>query len=216
VIEPKETTEIEYPGEMGFRLPHDVAERISKQKIMLRTMDWMPLGGRLIVVKDPVPKQIGRIILHPDQRNMNSMGSGWIIAAGPEAGRIPLAPISNMRVENPQDLLGLHIMFGVASGKIMRFSVFDSEYESEIICVSPVDVWAVDMNPAGAEIVKECEDMFAATAAGLEDAAREEEAAAARKIEEDRTASIAAQEDAAREGDERAAAIITGQEGSDD
>jgi hypothetical protein len=214
VTEPKD---IQFKGEVGCRVSHGEAERISKQKIMLRALDWMPLGSRLIVVKDPVPEKIGSIILSINERDMHSMGTGWIIAAGPDAGKIHLAPIGNLAVQDPRDLLGLHVMFGVHAGKVMRFSVFDdSEYKSEILVISPVDVWAIDTNPAGAKMVEEFEEMFAATRAGEEEAAREAEAEAARKIEEDRAAGIAAQEAAAREGDERAAAIITGQEGSDD
>jgi len=201
-----ESQEIDFPGEMGFRLTHVLAEEISKQKIISRALDWMPLGARVIVVKDPVPTKIGSLFLSEQQRDQQQMGTGWIISAGPRAGKYDLAPVGNIRVDDPGKLLGLHVMFGFHAGKVMRFSVFDNEYESEVLAVAPVDIWAVDMNPAGAEIVKEFEEMFAQTRAGEDQAAREVEEEAARKLEDDRAARIVANESEAR-----AAALITGQ-----
>ena len=134
--------------QLGHRLSQAQAELITGQSIQPRVFDWVPSGGRLLICKDTIPEKIGSIVIPVETHTMTSAGTGWIIACGPEAGLNHLMPIGNLIAEDndPANLLGLHVAFSFAAGKSMRFSLYDSEYDSQVGIYAPSDVFMVDYN----------------------------------------------------------------------
>ncbi len=132
----------------GHILTHAQAELVTGQSIQPRVFDWIPQGARLLICKDTIPEKIGSIIMPVETNTMTSAGSGWIIGCGPDAGIGHQMPIGNVIVDDndPANLLGLHVSFTFSAGKSMRFSLYDSDYDSQVGIYSPVDVLMVDYN----------------------------------------------------------------------
>ena len=156
----------------GYILEIPEAESRSGQAIVPRAFEWMPQGSRLLVVVDPVPEKIGMIHLSEEQQDMQQMGTGYIIAVGPMAGLMPNNQIGQVECQAPEDLLGKHIMFGFHAGKAVRFSVFDSDYDSKLLLLSPLDIWMIDINPDPYTFDREFQQAYVLTEQGKEDAAR--------------------------------------------
>lgn len=159
--------------ETGFVLAQDIAEAKSGQPIIPRAFEWAPQGSRILVVVDLVPEKIGMIHLSEDQQDMQQMGTGYIISCGPTAGLLPNNQIGQIAVSTPELLLGRHVMFGFHSGKAVRFSVFDSDYDSKLLLLAPLDIWMLDQNPEPFQFDKEYEEAYVMTKQGIEDAAGE-------------------------------------------
>lgn len=159
--------------ETGYVLAQDVAEERSGQPIIPRAFEWAPQGGRILVVVDLVPEKIGMIHLSEDQQDMQQMGTGYIISCGPQAGLQINNQIGQVMCDSPEELLGRHVMFGFHAGKAVRFSVFDSDYDSKLLLLAPLDVWMIDQNPEPFQFDKEYEEAYVLTKQGREDAARE-------------------------------------------
>jgi len=123
------------------------------------------------VVVDLVPEKVGLILLSEEQQDMQQMGTGYIISCGPMAGLLPNNQIGQVTVRTPEALLGRHVMFGFHSGKAVRFSVFDSDYDSKLLLLAPLDIWMIDMNENSYEFDKEYEQAYVMTKQGIEDAA---------------------------------------------
>ncbi len=137
----------------GFRLTQEQAERCTRQKIISRASDWAPQGSRMYVCKDVVDEKAGSIILTEETKELSEKGTGWIVAVGPEAGRVGYSGYNTASCgtilaldDNPENLLELHVGFSFFVGKAWRFSQFDDEYDSQIILLAPGDIWAVDMS----------------------------------------------------------------------
>ena len=129
----------------GCKLTHTEAETLTQQHLMPRAFDWGPQGGRILVVVDQVPDRVGSIYLTEEQQDMQQAGTGWIIAVGPDAGHTySQNTVGAVESDSPEDLLGRHIMFGMARGQAIRFSVFDSDYDSSILLMTPLDIWMID------------------------------------------------------------------------
>lgn len=131
----------------GFRMAHDKAEHATRQQIITRAFDWVPQGNRIAVVEDQVPDRVGSILIPIETQDVQQMGTGWIISVGPAAGLYQHAAAGNIAPDEeagPEDLLGLHVMYGFHAGKAIRFSIFDGDYDSQIILLAPVDIWMVD------------------------------------------------------------------------
>ena len=174
------------PIARGHTLTHPIAERLADQKIIPRAFDWEPQGSRLLVVVDKVPEKIGQILLTEAQRDMEQMGTGWIIGVGPLAGLTQATALGNVQVDDPLELLGRHVMFGFHTGKAIRFSVFDNDYDSQCLLLAPLDIWMIDFNkdPVGSD--EEYQQAYANTEQGKEDAAAEALADARRELIESR------------------------------
>jgi hypothetical protein len=157
----------------GFVLAQDVAEEKSGQPIIPRAFEWAPQGGRILVVVDKVPEKIGLIDLTEEAQDMQQMGTGYILSCGPDAGLQLNQQIGQVACDSPEELLGRHVMFGFHSGKAVRFSVFDSDYDSKLLLLAPLDIWMIDQNPEPFQFDKEYEQAYLMTKQGLEDAARE-------------------------------------------
>lgn len=160
--------------EIGYVLARDIAEEKSGQPIIPRAFEWAPQGARMLVVVDLVPEKIGLIALTEEQQDMQQMGTGYIISVGPQAGILMNTQIGQVMVTTtPEALLGQHVMFGMHSGKSVRFSVFDSDYDSKLLLLAPLDVWMLDQNPEPYQFDKEYESAYVMTKQGIEDAASE-------------------------------------------
>jgi len=130
----------------GYRMQLIEAEEATQQKLHPRVADWVPQGQRILVVVDKTPEKIGNIILTDQQRSLERSGAGVIIAVGPTAGLVePPGHAGTIRCSHPTDLIGAHIAFSYSAGKTLRFSRLVGDYDSEIIILTPLDVWAVDM-----------------------------------------------------------------------
>jgi hypothetical protein len=160
------------------------------QRINPRAFDFEPQGNRLLVIVDPVPERVGQIELPDSVKSLETMGQGWIVAAGPMAGTD--VPYPGGPICTPDMLVGRHIVFGAYAGKVLRFSLFDREYKSRIVVMTDRDVWCVDWSPDPQAAEQQFEDDLAAHLERVEsDRARQEEEAAERLAEQRREASRA-------------------------
>ncbi len=136
--------ELQPPIMPGFIAKQATLEDLCQQKILPRAFDWMPQGHRILVLKDKVPEKIGNIVLTEQQQDESKMGTGWVIAVGPLAGvQAEHAPYGPM-CTTPAELLYQHILFGAWSGQDVRFSIYDRDYNCEIVLMTSLDIWMID------------------------------------------------------------------------
>lgn len=157
----------------GFVLAQEDAEALVGRPIITRAFDWVPQGNRLLVVSDETPEAIGKIILTDNQRDLEMVGAGTIIAVGPSAGtEIYPGPAGCMLTSDPRLLLGLHVLYGHFAGKSMLFTPYAKDYDTEILMLTPFDILAVDSaeNPQTAD--EEFEKIYQASKQGREDEAQ--------------------------------------------
>ena len=138
--------------DLGGVIAHrDVLEAICKQKINPAYFQCEPIGAMILVVEEEVPQQYGRIQLADDpespHRSDGKMGVGYVLAAGPEAGKrsnvINVGPI----VDTPDQLLYLHVIMGSTTGMPIRLSILDTEFRSKVFVMPARDLKAIDHNP---------------------------------------------------------------------
>ena len=117
-------------------------------KIPDEAFELAPIGARIHVVKTPAPKRYGLIDIPSSSEE--SMGIGWILAAGALAGsemdatsRYPFGPVT----EDCSDLLYKCIIFSKDVGRPIRFDIRDSAYESRVYVMTTSDVWGFHLNP---------------------------------------------------------------------
>jgi hypothetical protein len=157
------------------------------QRVNPRAFEIEPQGNRMLVVVDPVPDRIGQIELPDSVKAVEAMGQGWVLSAGPMAGidiPYPGGPICT-----PDMLVGRHIFFGAYLGKVLRFSLFDREYQGRVHVLTDRDVWCVDWNPDPRAAEQQFEDDLAAHLERVQaDRQRQEDEAAERLVQQRREA----------------------------
>jgi len=163
------------------------AEAVCRQRIPPQAVAWAPQGNRIVVVRDPTPEKIGSVYLTDNQRDVEIMHSGVIIAVGPTAGlETYQGPAGNVRCSHPKDLLGKHITFGYAAGKAQRYSIYDHEYDTSVVMLTPFDVWSVDTREDWFDSQAEFEEAYKLTKQAQDDAAEESLREARRELIESR------------------------------
>jgi hypothetical protein len=121
----------------GYNLPEAERPALEEKlgaKILPEVWD-LTFTGELILVVQDLAEAMHKGVLHkPDQvrqREQTEMGSGWIIAVGPQAGQQGhgLYP-SGAASTKPQDLLGRHIIYQMYVGRVLRTDTSDDEWET--------------------------------------------------------------------------------------
>ncbi len=138
---------LDFLSSNGFLMEQEEAERLVGYPLPDRAFDWVPQGGRILIAKDPVPTMIGSIEIPQASREAESAGTGWIIGVGAMAGLLDDGRGLNIRSETSESLIGLHVSFGFHIGKVVRYSMYDSEYKSECLLLTPMDIWMIDRHP---------------------------------------------------------------------
>jgi len=182
----------------GFLMTQSAAEKLVGRELPSRAFQWVPQGSRLLVVKDAVPDKVGEIHLANETKEFEQMGTGWIIGAGHLAGMAVQDPrMGNIQATtSPGDLVGLHIMFAAHAGKGVKFTAFDTDYFSETLMLTPMEVWMVDLaaDPAQADLDADEEALKRQRTKTAKEAraAEKEEAEAVASIEAERSAIVLA------------------------
>jgi hypothetical protein len=138
----------------GYIMGADKILDLTKQEIHPEILTMEPTGNIIHVLLEVEPDQFGHIILPKggmDFGTREKMGTGYIIAAGPMAGnlgyQIPGPGVIGVTRATPEDLLGLHVIFGSSIGMPLRVSMLDREYKSSVIVMTSRDIRGVDLNP---------------------------------------------------------------------
>jgi len=148
----------------SYILTLEEAEAACNQTIPPQAVVWAPQGNRMIVVRDPVSEKVGKILMTEEHQGLQVMSSGTIIAVGPTAGLESYpGPAGNIRVSHPRNLLGMHVTFGYAAGKAQRYSVYDSEYDTQVVILTPFDIYTVDTRADHWTEQQEFEEAYAQT-----------------------------------------------------
>ena len=155
----------------GKRLRLETAEALTGRTLNPRIFDYEPQGSRMLVVVDPKITSAGGIEFTEQTSDLMKRGTGFIIAVGPHAGTTQMTAVGNIDVQDCEDLLGLHIMFGAATGKVIKTSVYDDDYGSELLLMNTNDLWLVDTNPRPLQADEEMHQAYMMTKQGQEDAA---------------------------------------------
>lgn len=121
-------------------------ERLSNQRIHPRAFDLEPLGNRLLVVLDPAPATYKGIVIPEGVRKTENMGGGWVIAVGPDVGMVAVPYPGGPKLNEPNDLLGCHVIFGSYVGKTIRFQFLDRSLGGTVVLMTDRDLWAIDSN----------------------------------------------------------------------
>lgn len=131
--------------------PYKVRELIEStgQNVHPEIYSTLPTGNLIYVVPEKAPETHGLIKLPAG--TTDRPGMGYIIAAGPQAGDIvytgnPVAPVGII-ADKPQDLLGLHVVFGASVGMPLRMDITDREFMAAVLIMTSKDIRAVDSNP---------------------------------------------------------------------
>jgi hypothetical protein len=88
-------------------------------------------GHRILICPEPVSDRFKGLIYKPrsaTEREGLEMGAGWIIAVGPLAGSGDDWFPGGLFCKEPQDLLGLHVIFKSHSGVTIRTNEEDDEW----------------------------------------------------------------------------------------
>lgn len=140
--------------EKNYRVPDSVGGYVMSPEAFTRltglephpkTYDLTPTGARVLVALDPRPRETSGG-LHIPETALNELGNrGWIVAVGPDVmapSMYPFAP----KVEKPEDLLGLHVYFGL-SGNPFRLGLHDTKWDAPLRVMTARDIWLSDHRP---------------------------------------------------------------------
>jgi len=189
---------VQHPIHQSHIMNQGLAEEFVGRRLPSRAFQWAPQGSRILIAKDSVPDKVGSILITENQQALESMGTGYIIGVGHMAGMTIQDPrMGNIQAnESAEDLMQLHVMFGFAAGKAVRFTIFDSDYASECVLMTPLDIWMVDLaaDPAAADLA--ADEEFFEQQAEARDAAISDEQSAALAIQAERDKFVKGLEDA--------------------
>ncbi len=155
----------------GLRLSHEEAEALTGQQITPRLADMSPQGSRILVVLDAPSETVGRIVMPETVQALQQKAAGFIVAVGPQAGLRQLGAIGNIEAEDPSDLLGLHVIFGLGAIKVIKTSIYDDDYKSQVALITTNDVWMVDASPNPLQADEEFRRSYEMTMQGQDDLA---------------------------------------------
>jgi len=136
---------------VGHIMEADEILKRTGQKIHPDVLTVHPSGNLIHVLLEEPPSEWGLIKLPDTIVNLQPMGIGYIIAAGPRAGHTdyaipgpsPVGVISG----TPLLLLGLHVVFGAHRGVPLRVSIMDRDFKAQVLIMSSKDIQGVDTNP---------------------------------------------------------------------
>ena len=113
-----------------------------------------PCGSKLHVVVEKVPEKYGLIETTETYREsaQRAMGVGYIMAAGPLAGKEQPGPVQGVLCNEPADLLYLHVIFGGNVGVPIRISVRHSEFDAEVLAVDCKNILSVIDDPTPLQV----------------------------------------------------------------
>ena len=136
-----------------------VADQGKLESIIGRLLDEVyfkchPCGSKLHVVVEKVPEKYGMIATTEQyqQSAQRSMGVGYIMAAGPLAGKEQPGPVQGVLCNEPADLLYLHVIFGGNVGVPIRISVQHSEFDAEVLAVDCKNILSVINDPTPLQV----------------------------------------------------------------
>ena len=128
----------------------DILE-LTGQEIDPNVLTIHPTGNLVHVLLEPPPEEFGLIKIPDTIVNNEKMGVGYIIAAGPRAGHDDYAGLLSGAIgviaEEPEDLLGLHVIFASHAGVPLRVSMMDREFRAPVLIFQSKDMRGVDTNP---------------------------------------------------------------------
>ena len=130
-----------------FVVERERFERVSGLKIHPDVLRLKPQGHRVLVVLNPPPAEYEGIYIPETVRELEKMGSGWVLSCGPLVG-MPGTPHPGAPVCAPEELLYKQVIFGATMGKITRVDFLDREVKSKYITLTDRDIWHVDENPS--------------------------------------------------------------------
>ena len=133
-------------------MDQEAAETLTGQTIQSEVFSVHPTGHLIHVLLETVPEEFGLIKIPDNIRDREKMGVGYIIAAGPRAGHTDFAIPTTSAVglitsDDPESLLGLHVIFGSHTGMALRLRILDREFQSAVVVMSSKDIRGVDTNP---------------------------------------------------------------------
>jgi len=149
------------PGFRGDQVVFEsfIANQEKLEGIIGRELDpiyfkCLPCGSKLHVVVEEVPKKFGMIATTEQyqQSAQRSMGVGYIMAAGPLAGKEQPGPVQGVLCNEPADLLYLHVIFGGNVGVPISISVRNSEFDSEVLAVDCKNILSVVDDPTTLQV----------------------------------------------------------------
>lgn len=135
--------------------PADIFE-LTGQTVNKHVFTVHPTGNLIHVLLEPPPGEYGHIKIPDTLVQLEKMGVGYIIAAGPMAGDPAYAapgpaPIGVVTTPNEggdaSSLLGLHVIFASHVGMPLRLDMLDREFRAPVIVMTSKDIRGVDENP---------------------------------------------------------------------
>lgn len=136
-----------------------IADQSRLEKIVGRELDpfyfkCYPCGSKLHIVVEKVPEKYGMISTTEQYREsaQRAMGVGYVMSAGPLAGKQQPGPIQGVLCDNPEDLLCQHVIFGGNVGIPIRISVRHSEFDAEVLAVDCKNVLSVIDDPTPLQV----------------------------------------------------------------
>ena len=155
----------------NLRLTHAEMEELTGRSVPPRIADQALQGSRLLVILDPPDEMIGKVVIPETTQALQQKAAGCIVAVGPEAGQTTLANVGNILVEKPEYLLGLRVIFQAGAIRVVKTSVFDDDYKSDVAMISTNDIWMIDCNENPWQADAEFKDAFERKMQELNDAA---------------------------------------------
>lgn len=136
----------------GFSVPTN--ERLALYRRLRRPLpeavfDVQMQGHRLLVAQDKV-SEMARGIIHKPKSTVDeeqrSSGSGYIVSVGPLCGQDGAPHPVGIVCDNPYDLLGKHVYYGMHAGKVFRTDDDDEEYGGKVhlIILTDRDIQGID------------------------------------------------------------------------
>ena len=104
-------------------------------------------GSRMLVIRDEPDATYGESkIIIPETARKDPVGAGWVVAVGSEVGVGTSPHPHGIRLEQPFEILGHRIVFGLWSGRELIVGPRDGGFETEFWMLTDRDVLAVDWN----------------------------------------------------------------------
>jgi len=132
----------------GVQLSQAAAQSLTGQLIDPEIFDLCPTGNLLFCVVEKTPEDYGHIRMVSNYKD--PAGCGYIIACGPYAGSEPsMGGVSAIGVvgDKPEDLLGLHVIFGAHSGVPIRVTMTEARFNAQVVMMASRDIQGIDQNP---------------------------------------------------------------------
>ena len=140
---------------MGIVMGHVHSDKVAIEKALKRTLDpdifSLCLTGRRVLVGLDKAEDMASGLIHKPRtvvdKEQSEMGSGWIIAVGPQVGEPDSMPPGGLMCSSPEEALGLHIYFQMWAGKTFRTDDADGEWagKDSLVIMTDRDVMAWDL-----------------------------------------------------------------------